>query len=129
MTDYLRYDLTTGRIVKVGINSATDVAFLAESGEGVLAVSADDETQYILNGAVTSRPTPDLSALSSATLGQTITLTGLPVGAVVSADPGDSETVPANGEMEVTFADATTVVISVSEVFPSMAASIEVDIS
>ncbi len=133
MTNYAVYDTATGRIARVGTSSSPDVSGKAGSGQTAMICDADQDADYILNGAVTARPVPDLSALSSATAGVAVTMSGLADGATVTATPGngteESDTVAADGLMSITFTSAGPYVVTVSEVFPHLSVSATVEVS
>ena len=133
MTNYAVYDTATGRIVRVGTSSSSDVSGKAGAGEAAIVCDADLDADYIAGGSLAARPVLDISALSGAVAGTAVSLSGLPEGATVTATPesGDVETdtVTSDGVMDITFATAGSYSVSVSEVFPTRPASIEVEVS
>lgn len=132
MNDYTIYSTTTGRVIRTGKTSG-DIQSKPQTGESVTAGQLDGDTQYVVSGNTTPRPARDLSALSSASPGVAVTITGLADGAVVTATPengtAQNDTVGSDGEMEITFATAGKYIVQVSEVFPEQAASIEVEVA
>lgn len=133
MKNYAIYETSSGRIVRVGTSSSPDVSGKAGSGQTAVVCDADPETDYILGGAATPRPVPDLSALNSAVAGTAVSLSGLPEGTVVTATPENGETemdtVGSDGLMEATFATAGAYIVSVSEVFPHLPTTATVEIA
>ena len=131
--DYTVYDQATGRVIRTGQTSGADASAKAQSGEAVMVGYLDASTEYVVAGTATSRLAPDLTPLSSATLNVAVTLTGLTEGAVVTATPengiAETDAVGSDGVMAITFANAGSYVVTVSEVFPHQAALIEVEIS
>lgn len=134
MAEFSIYDMATGRVLLRGSSSVADGSANADgASRGHYPQIVDPETHYFAGGVLTARQAPDFSPLSGLSEGDTATLVGLQPGAVVSFTPpngsGASETVGANGEMDLTFSDPGDFEISVSEVFPALPGSTVVTVA
>lgn len=127
-TNFVVYDRATGRIKRYGSAPTPLVVSQAlDSTEGTLQTDAryKSSTYYVVNGVVTLRPVPALSALTVPADGKTtIILSGVADPTTIMID-GNSETV-SGGSDQLTFDTAGTYDIEVPEVFPHTALSAQV---
>ena len=84
--NFVVYDITTGRILRSGMCVDTDLPLQVLSvGEAVIEGTCNLNTDYVVAGVVTPRPTTGLVAVSRA-VNADLVITPLPIGSVVFVD-------------------------------------------
>jgi hypothetical protein len=87
MTNFIVYDSSTGRIIRLGYCADDDVAVQAQDGEVIMEGTADDSKQMVLNEQVVDRPAlPFYLDRDSVVIGQKATFSSLPAGTTVDVD-------------------------------------------
>ena len=119
MKSFLIHD-ATGRILRCGYCMDADLETQARTGETMLEEPiTDGNANYVVDGAVVARPACPISATAAA---RVVTLTGVPVGAVIQIGGEAIETITQSdpsGELEVTLPAAGDYRFSCS-VFPAL---------